>query len=149
MTVVALIAEQADGASLLHQRGELVHFLPRLQLLQMRRIDLLKRGVVAAARGLPSFLGRAKGLQMNIGNAALIERGCKLVLGKAGPSRRGDGAYIDQELDACALQLVQHRLLRRLLVADGEELAAFCHWFTSLVRSAPSPPPAHAPCPRG
>ena len=43
--------------------------------------------ILAAARGLAAFLRRAEPAQMHIGNAALVEPGGELVLGKAGPAR--------------------------------------------------------------
>ena len=81
----------------------------------------------AAARGLPAFLRRAQCLQVDIADAALIEAGGKLVLGKAATARRGDRAHVHQELHARVLQLVQHCLLRRLLIADREEFFRFGH----------------------
>ena len=47
---------------------------------------------------------------MQIGNAALVEAGRKLVLGKARPPRGRDRAHVDQQLDAGGFQFVEHRL---------------------------------------
>jgi tripartite-type tricarboxylate transporter receptor subunit TctC len=58
---------------------------------------------------------------MQIRYAALVEACRQLVLGKARPARRRHRAHIDQQFYAGALQFVEHRLGRRLLIADGEE----------------------------
>src|SRR3954452_18256929 len=56
MGAVALVAEQADGAGLLYQRGELVHLFFGLRRLQVLRVDLFQHIVLPAARGETSFL---------------------------------------------------------------------------------------------
>ena len=61
---------------------------------------------------------------MQVGNAALVEAGGELVLGKAGAARRDHGAHVDQKLHAGLFEFVEHRFRRRLLIADGEEF--FC-----------------------
>jgi hypothetical protein len=62
---------------------------------------------------------------VNIGDAALVEACGELVLGKAGPARGGDRTHVDQEFYAGSLQLIEHRFLRRLLIANGEERSRF------------------------
>src|SRR5262245_17167403 len=64
---------------------------------------------------------------MQIADAALVEPGGELVLGKAGAARGRHRAYVDQELDAGVLEFIQHRFRRRLLVADGEEFCLAGH----------------------
>src|SRR3954454_20248455 len=44
-----------------------------------------------------------------------------MIFGKAPPPRGRDRAHVDQQLNAGSLQLVEHRLGRCLLIADGEE----------------------------
>jgi len=61
---------------------------------------------------------------MQIGDAALVEPRGELLLGEARAAGGGDRAHVDQQLDAGLLQLVQHRLGRRLFIPDGEK--AFC-----------------------
>src|SRR6516164_5741129 len=87
----------------------------------MRREYPFERVVVAAARGKAAFFWCAKCFEVNIGDAALVEACRELVLGKTRSARRGDRAYVDQELYAGAFEFVQHGLLRRLLIADGEK----------------------------
>src|SRR5882724_2625531 len=50
VAVVALVAENADRAGLVHQRRQLVEFLPGLRGFQMRRIDFVQQIEFAAAR---------------------------------------------------------------------------------------------------
>src|SRR6185295_562495 len=121
MGVVALITENAHRTGLVHQRRQLVELLLGLRRLQMRRIDLVQQTELAAARRLATALRRSEALQMQIGNAAFVEAGRKLILGKARPPRGCDRAHIHQQLDAGALQFIEHRLGWRLLIADSEE----------------------------
>src|SRR3954463_10990066 len=121
MGVVALIAENAHRTRLLHQRRQLVELLLGLRRLQMRRIDLVQQTEFAAARGLATTLRCSEALQMQIGNAALIEAGCELILGEPRPPRGRDRAHVNQQLDASVFQFVEHRPGRCLLIADGEE----------------------------
>jgi hypothetical protein len=48
------------------------------------------------------------------------EAGRELVLGKPWSPRRRHRTHIDQQLDAGVFQFVEHRLGRRLFIADGE-----------------------------
>src|SRR5436309_3853635 len=119
--MVALITEDAHRPRLVHQRRQLVELLLRLRRLQMRRIDLVQQAELAAARRLTAALRCPEALEMQIGNAALIETGRELILRKSRPPRGCNRANVDQKLDAGALQFIEHRLGRRLLIADGEE----------------------------
>ena len=65
---------------------------------------------------------------MQIRDACLVERGGELPLGEARPARGGDGPGVDQQLDLGPLELGEHRVGLRLLVADGEKLQ-LCHHF--------------------
>ena len=58
---------------------------------------------------------------MQIGNAAFVETGRELILGEPRPPRSRNRAYVYEQLDAGSFQFVEHRLGRRLLIADGEE----------------------------
>src|SRR4029453_8049904 len=98
MGMVALITENAHRTRLLYQRRKLVELLLRLRRLQMRRIDLVQQAELAAARRLTAALRRSEALEVQIGNAALIEAGRKLILGKAGPPRGCDRADVNQQL---------------------------------------------------
>jgi hypothetical protein len=62
---------------------------------------------------------------MQVGDAAFIEPGRKLVLRKTRAARGRDGADVNQQLDPGIFKLVQHGLGRRLFIADGEELFRF------------------------
>src|SRR6185369_586982 len=121
MGVVALITENAHRTGLVHQRRQLVELLLGLRRLQMRRIDLVQQTELAAARRLATALRRSEALEVQIGNTALVEAGCELILGEPRPPRRRDRAHVDQQLDAGVFQFVEHRLGRCLLIADGEE----------------------------
>src|SRR5204863_9180823 len=72
-------------------------------------------------RRLAAALRRPESLEGQIGNAALIEAARELILRKSRPPRGCNRANVDQKLDAGALQFIEHRLGRRLLIADGEE----------------------------
>src|ERR1700748_3578115 len=109
----------------------------------MRGVDLVEQGDLAAARGSAASLRRAEPAQMQIGDAALVQPRRELALGKTRPARGCDGAHIDQQLDAATFQFVQHRLGRRLLITDGEELfrsghAAFAYFTRSISSIAPA-----------
>src|SRR6202158_1403896 len=94
----------------------------------MRRIDLAERIELAAARGVAAVLRRAEPAQMQIRNTSLIEPGGELVLGKPRAAGGGDGADVDQQLDAGLLEFVEHGLGGRLLIADREERVGLaCH----------------------
>src|SRR5258708_28952689 len=93
----------------------------------MRGVDPMEQGELAAARGLAALFRRAEPAQMQIGDAALVQAGRELALRKTRPARGSDRAHVDQELDTGTFQLIQHRLGRRLLIADGEELFRFGH----------------------
>src|SRR4051794_23761299 len=121
MGMVTLITENAHRTRLLHQRRQLVELLLGLRRLQMRRIDLVQQTELAAARGLAAALRRPEALEVKIGNAALVEAGCELILRKARPPRGCDRAHVNQQLDAGIFQFVEHGLRRRLLIADGEK----------------------------
>src|SRR5882762_10837273 len=124
--VIALVTENADRPGCLDQRRQLVEFFLCLRRLQVLRIDLVQRIELAAARGVAAVLRRAQPAQMQVRNAALVEPGGELVLGKAGPARGGDGAHVHQQLHSRALEFVEHSLGGGLFIADGEELSA-CH----------------------
>jgi hypothetical protein len=119
--MIALVAEDADGAGFLHQRAEFVEFFFCLRRLQVPGINLVQHLELAAARGLAAVLWRAEPAQMQVGNAALIEPGRKLVLGKTGAAGGGDGAHVDQQFHAGLLEFVEHGLGGRLFIADGEK----------------------------
>jgi hypothetical protein len=80
MPVVALVAEDADGTGLLHQRRKLVEFFFRPRRLEMPGIDLVKRVELTGARGQTAVLWRTEPAQMHIGNAAFVEAGSELAL---------------------------------------------------------------------
>src|SRR5437763_541070 len=82
MGVVALITENTYRSGLLHQRRQLVELLPGLRRLEMRRIDLVQQTELAATRRLTAALRRPQVLQVQIGNAALVETRCELILGE-------------------------------------------------------------------
>src|SRR5437762_1309823 len=84
-------------------------------------IDVEQFGEIAGARGIAAFLRRAELLQMQIADAAFIESGRELALGKAWTARGRDRARIDHETDAGALQFADDGIGFRLLVADGEK----------------------------
>jgi len=58
--------------------------------LQVFGVDPVQRVELAAARGEPAVLRGAEPAQVQIGNAALVEAGGELVLGKAGTARGSD-----------------------------------------------------------
>ena len=58
---------------------------------------------------------------MQIADPVFIERRGQLPLGEAGPARGRDRSRVDEQADAGALELAEHGIRRRLLVADGEE----------------------------
>ena len=83
---VALVAQQAHAPPAAHQRGQLVELLDRIVRGEMLLVDAEQRRQIAAARRLAALGRRAEPAQMQIGDAALVERGGKLAFGEAGPA---------------------------------------------------------------
>src|SRR5262245_31152168 len=81
--LVALEAEQADGLTRFHDRDELVHRLDCVRRFQVPGVDLPQRVELARSRRLAAVLRRAELLQVQIGDALLVERGGEQFLGEA------------------------------------------------------------------
>jgi hypothetical protein len=65
---------------------------------------------------------------MQVGNAALVESGRELILGKSGAAGRRHRAHVHQQFDAGLLEFVKHGFGWRLLITDGEEFPGLaCH----------------------
>ena len=69
---------------------------------------------------------------MKVADAAFVEAGGELTLGKSGPARRRNGARIDDKANARPLQFADHGRRGRLLVADGEEPLHFTRSINSM-----------------
>ena len=106
-------------------RDQLGKLALRLRGLDVPVVDLPRRVVVALVRRLAAFGRRAELLQMDVGDAGLVERSGELPLGKSGAARGGDCAGVDQKIDPGASELVEHGLRPGLLVADGEQRRGF------------------------
>src|SRR5262245_27294434 len=63
---------------------------------------------------------------MDIVYSGFPKRGCELTLGKTWPARGGDRPCIDQQLNLCALELVEDRGGLCLLVSNCEQRTSFC-----------------------
>ena len=121
LRVIAFVAEDADRPGLPHQRRQLVEFLSCLRRLQVFGVDPVQHLEFPAARGQAALFRRAEPAQVKVGDAALVEARCELVLGKAGAAGSRHRAHVDQKLHAGLFEFVEHGLGRRLLIADGEE----------------------------
>jgi hypothetical protein len=84
-------------------------------------VDAPEFFVVAGTCRLAALGGRAEPLQMDIGDAALVERSGEHLLGESRAPGGCDRAGVDEKLHFGALEFIQHRVGLRLLVADGEE----------------------------
>jgi hypothetical protein len=120
MRGIALVAEQAHRLAGFDQRHKLFHRLDRFGRLEMLVVDTPKRFEIALARGFASLGRRTQFLQVDIGDAVLVEPGRELVLGKTGTPRGCNRAGVDQDLDLGAGEFAQHRSRGRLFVADSE-----------------------------
>ena len=98
MGVVALVAEQAHGAGLLHQRRELVHLFARLRRFQVFCVDFLQHIVLPAAGGEAALFRRAERGEMDVGDAALVEP-CRRLLGDAAKDVRAMAVWALGRLD--------------------------------------------------
>ncbi len=120
MVGIALIAEKADAAARTDQPRQFIEFLARLRGGEMRLIDTKEGVELSGARREPPFLQRSEVPHVQIADAALVERGGELALGKARAARGRDRPHIDKESDLGTRKLVQDGADGRLLVADGE-----------------------------
>src|SRR4051812_40979131 len=94
---------------------------------------------IAPACSLAAFLGRAELLQMQVADTGLVEPGGELPLGEAGAARGRDGARIDDESHAMALEFANDVGRGRLLVADREKGRHGPHMVSAGVRGSVLP----------
>jgi hypothetical protein len=85
--------------------------------------DAVQLGPVSGARGDPARLRGAESAEVDVADAARIERGGQQGLGEAGLAGLRDGADVDQKLDLVGEQAAQGAVEGLCLVACGEEVA--------------------------
>lgn len=85
--------------------------------------DTVQLGSVPGARGDPARLRGAEAAEVDVADAARIERGGQQGLGEAGLAGLRDGADVNQKLDLVGEQAAQGAVEGLSLVASGEEVA--------------------------
>ncbi len=118
---IAAVAQQRDALARLDQRQQFIERVLRLARLDVLVVDAPERGEVAGTRGGAACRRRSQFLQMDVGNAGVIERRRELALGETRPARGRHRAGVDQKIDLGALELGEHRGGLCLLVANRQQ----------------------------